>query len=127
MSLPAIWIDAVRRHGRYDIHERALTDKVSRKLIEIGGENANVLLDDGPHRGVVFFRCMSCGDHVTIPQVKPGSPDGDFPGFLRGALILGILQDADCGLFSMQKRILAEWRRFCAECASEYRHACPCC
>jgi hypothetical protein len=85
----------------YDIHECAVTDEVSRELIEISGENANVLLDDGARRGVVFLRGVSCGNHIAISQMKPGSSDDDFPRFLRRALILGVLQDADRGLFRM--------------------------
>ena len=77
--------------------------------MEISSENANVLLDDGASRGVVFLRGVSGGNHVTILQVKPGSSDDDFPWLLRRALILGVLQDADCRLFRTQKRFLAEW------------------
>ena len=94
----------------HDIHERAVSDEVSREFVEIIGEHAHVLLDDGASRGVVFLRGVSCGNHVAILQVKAGSSDDDFPGFLRRALILGVLQDADRGLLRTQKRFLAEWR-----------------
>ena len=70
----------------HDIHKRAVTDEVGREFVEIIGENANVLLDDGARRGVVFLRGVSGGNHVAIPQVKPGSPDDDFSRFLRRAL-----------------------------------------
>ena len=83
----------------HDIHERAVTDEVSRELIEIRGENANVLLDNGPRREVEFLCRVPRSNHVAISQVKSGSPDDDFSRFLRRALILIIFQDADCGLF----------------------------
>ena len=85
-----------------------------------------MLLDDGPRRGVVFLCGMSGGNHIAISQVKPGSSNDDFPWFLRRTLILVVLQDADCGLFRTQKRVLADWSRFCAEWSSEHRHAGPC-
>ena len=109
----------------HDIHERAVTDEVGREFVEIRGENVDVLLDDGASRGGVFLRGVSRGDHIAISQMKPGSPDDDFPWFLRRALILGVLQNADRGLFGAQKRVLAGWRRFCAEWSSEHRHAGP--
>lgn len=90
----------------HDIHKRAVTDEVGREFVEIIGENANVLLDDGARRGVVFLCGMSGGNHIAISQVKPGSSNDDFSWFLRRALILVVLQDADCGLFRAQKRVL---------------------
>ena len=92
----------------HDIHERAVTDEVGREFMEISGEDANMLLDNSAGRGVVFLRSVSGGNDVAIPQVKPGSSDDDLPWFLRRALILGILQDADRGLFRTQKCFLAE-------------------
>ena len=96
---------------KHDIHERAVTDEVGGEFMEIGGENANVLLDDRPRRWVVFLRGVSCSNHVAISQVKPGSPDGDPPRFLRSALILGVFQDADRGSLCSVEDILCPWFR----------------
>jgi len=83
----------------HNIHERTVTDKIGRELMEIGGEDASMLLDDGAGREVVFLRSMSGGNDVAISQVNPRSSDDDFPRFLRCALILSVFQDADGGLF----------------------------
>ena len=84
----------------HDIHKRAVTHEVGRKFIEIRCEHANMLLDNSARRRVVLLRGVSGGNHVAISQMKPGSSDDDFPGFFRRALILGVLQDADCGFFA---------------------------
>ncbi len=62
----------------HDVHERAVTDEVGRELMEIGGEDADMLLDDSAGRGVVFLRGVSGGNHVAIAQVKAGSSDDEF-------------------------------------------------
>ena len=107
----------------HDVHEGAVTDEVGRELMEIGGEDADMLLDDSAGRGVVFLRGVSGGNHVTIAQVKAGSSDENFPRLLGRTLILGVLQDADRGLFRTQERFLAERCRFCADWRSEHRRA----
>src|SRR5690348_11218177 len=93
--------------------------------MEVIREYVYPFLNGGTCCNPAFFRGMSRGHHIAVPQMNAGSSHDDLPELLRHSLILRICQNSHGHLSRSKKPVLTDRRRFSVEREAEHCHGDP--